>query len=168
MIVWQYYPKFSNLPEFIDQVLQAFVFNEGKIDSSQNHLSHQNIFSLVENELRELGFDIKAKKGDTEGDIEIPANYGLNSKPELSFFTECYQEDYKCIIDVNGNDNKSINRCYRVLLQSSIIPGVEYLIMVLPNKPSDPSQFFKIKEFLDVLYSSKQGINLKGLLVIGY
>ncbi|AEE14022.1 hypothetical protein Thena_0376 [Thermodesulfobium narugense DSM 14796] len=168
MINWQYYPKFSNLPEFVDQVLQAFVFNEEKIDSSKNSLTRQNIFSIIENELKELGFEIKIDSRNSEGEIELPVYYGLNGKPELSFFAESYQKDYKCVIDISGNDNKSINRCYRVLLQSSIIPAVEYLIMALPNKPSNPSQFLKIKEFLDVLYSSKQNINLNGLLIIGY
>jgi len=168
MIQWQFFPKNTQAPELLQEVVKCFRAVEAQIDS--DHQTHKSdvVLGLVSPHLQNLGFQVEVGKKHADK-IRVPVLFGLNGKPKVSFDADAYHVEKKTVIEVEAGRALMNYQFLKDLFEACMMFDVEYLVIVVRRKYLKVNDFDQIVDFFDTLYASDRiELPLKGVLIIGY
>jgi hypothetical protein len=175
---WSYYPKNTQAPPWVEQVLSAVGAQEGSISTEQSAtgLSSDAVLRLLAPALQLAGFAVESGKA-RMGKIVRPVLFGENGKARVSYEVDGFHEGHGIVLEVEAGRGARGNAEYRDLLRSSLILDAHFLVLMLP-------QVYRFKSgsgvgaehaykntvgLLDAVYASQRLIfPFKGLLLVGY
>lgn len=168
LIQYQYFPKSSNIPDFLLQIILAFQQKEKYISSSKFQLESNEVLKNLSEEFIQLGYKVETSKR-TNDKIIIPVLFGKNGTFEKYFEVDCYNPIKKVVIEIEAGRAVSNYQFLKDLFQACIMQDVEYLVIAVRNIYRNNKDFDKVFTFLDALYASNRLIlPLKGILIVGY
>ena len=168
MIQWQFFPKNTQAPELLQEVVKCFIAVESEIDSDLQTHKSDVVLSIVSPHLQNLGFQVEVGKKRSDK-IRVPVLFGLNGKPKVSFDADAYHVTEKTVIEVEAGRAYMNYQFLKDLFEACMMFDVEYLVIVVRRKYLKVKDFDKIVNFFDTLYTSdRMELPLRGILVIGY
>ena len=168
MIQLQFFPKNTQAPELLQEVVNCFTAVESEIDSDNQTHKSDVVLSIVSPHLLNLGFQVEAGKKRADK-IRVPVLFGLNGKPKVSFEADAYHVAEKTVIEVEAGRAYMNYQFLKDLFEACMMFDVEYLVIVVRRKYIKTKDFDKIVNFFDTLYTSdRMELPLRGILVIGY
>lgn len=126
---------------------------------------------MLRPDLKGLGFDVET--GKSAGDkIHRPVLFGENGEPELHYYVDAYQPNWRCGLEVEAGRARKGNAIYRDIVQELVMVQVDTLALAVPNvykySAGENRAFEKTKSVVDTLYSTHRFDPPYGLLLIGY
>lgn len=166
---FQFYPKYSPMPEFLNGVVDVFTNNKSKISTESSHrLSSNEILSYLKSDLTNMGFRVENSKL-AKDKISIPVLFGKNGGQEKSFEVDAYEPTTHTVFEVEAGQAVINHRFLKDFFEAQIMIGVDYLVIAVRIVYRKNHDFNTINKFFDVFYQSKRLQSpLKGLLIIGY
>ena len=171
------YPWTEPPPEFADELAAVFKEQEPEIgtESETNGLKSNEVLRVLRPDLGDLGFDVET--GKSAGDkIERPVLFGANGEPDLQYYVDAYQPDWRCGLEVEAGRAWKGNAIYRDLIQALVMVQVDTLALAVPNvyrynageRTTENRAFGKMKSVVDTLFSTHRFESPYGLVLIGY
>jgi hypothetical protein len=168
MINWQFFPKSTEIPEHLKQVVFVFEKNRDHISSEQHKHSSNAILSKVRIDLEAIGYLIEKTKKRNEK-IRVPVLFGRNGTLEKCFDADGFNKETKTVIEVEAGRGVTNYQFLKDLFQACMMHDVEHLVIGIRNKYSNRKDFEIVVTFFDTLYASNRiKLPLKGILIIGY
>jgi hypothetical protein len=101
MINWQFFPKWNDAPQILNQVVECFEQIEADINLDNNTLRSNQVLHIVRPHLEEIGFRVeRGNRADQK--IKMPVLFCLNGNPEKSFEVDAYHEPSKAVIEIEA------------------------------------------------------------------
>ena len=88
---------------------------------------------VIRRDLEQLGFECEKSKV-RSGKINRPVLFGENGKSEVSYDIDASHSEWQAVLEVEAKRAWKGNAIYRDLIRASIMVGVKYLILAVPNK----------------------------------
>jgi hypothetical protein len=168
MIEWQYYPKSSQLPKHLNEIIDLFNENHPQFDSYSHELESDDVLQLLRMGLTNLEFVVEAGKK-KEQKIHIPVLFGRNGKYEKSFDADAFNKTTKTVLEVEAGRAVDYNGFLKDLFQACLMTDVDQLVIALRLQYRENNNFERVLRFFDALYASgRLQLPLKGILIIGY
>lgn len=168
VIQWQFFPKNTQAPELLQEVVTCFKAVEVDIDS--DHQTHKSdvVLNLVSPNLQSLGFQVEVGKRRADK-IRVPVLFGFNGKPKVSFDADAYHIEKKTVIEVEAGRALMNYQFLKDLFEACMMFDVDYLVLAVRKKYLKINDFDQIVDFFDTLYSSDRlSLPLKCVMIIGY
>lgn len=168
MTTWQYFPKSSDTPAHLKDLVNVFIQKNDVMASVNHDYGSNEVLSFIAENLELIGYQVE--KGKTkENKIKVPVLYGENGKMEKSFDADAYHKLHRTVVEVEAGRALANNQFLKDLFQACIMDDVDYLAIAVRETYHGVNDFQKIKTFFDTLYvSNKLKLPLKGILLIGY
>jgi hypothetical protein len=171
------YPRTEPPPDFADELTRVFKKHESGIstEDKSDGLKSNEVLRVLRPGLRELGFDVET--GKSVGDkIERPVLFGANGEPDLQYYVDAYQPDWRCGLEVEAGRAWKGNAIYRDLIQALVMVQVDTLALAVPNvyrysagdRTAENHAFDKTKSVVDTLFSTHRVELPYRLVLIGY
>ena len=98
---WQYFPRFSQVPEILTRIVQAFEKVAYEISTPRNQLSSNKVLSVVADHLGLI--DYKVVRGKTKKEkICRPILCGKNGVVDKSFEVDAWHEESGTVVEVEA------------------------------------------------------------------
>jgi hypothetical protein len=102
--------------------------------------------------------------------------FGANGEPDLQYYVDAYQPEWRCGLEVEAGRAWKGNAIYRDLIQALVMVQVDTLALAVPNvyrysagdRTAENRAFDKTKSVIDTLFSTHRFESPYGLLLIGY
>lgn len=167
-IQYQYYPKNSCVPDFLNDIISIFMVREELIMSSKFQLLSDEVLHIISGDISLLGYEVERGKKSGEK-IQVPVLFGRNGTLEKYFEVDCYNPINKVVIEVEAGRAVSNYQFLKDIFQACVMHNVDYLVIAVRNIYRTQKDFDKVINFMDTLYASdKLQLPLKGILIIGY
>ena len=122
-----------------------------------------------------MGFEVEAGKRKDQK-IERPVFYGENGNPILNYQIDAYHPEWRCGLEIEAGRAWMGNAVYRDLIQASVMVGVDFLCLAVPNaykfNSSDKAVVSKdyenTRDLADAVYGHSRVKLPYRLVVIGY
>lgn len=173
-IRWQVFPRSHLASAHQLLVIEIFEDEYPKLGTPQNHLSSNEVLSVVRPRLEFVGYQV-------EGDrrVKRPVLFGECGKPAKQYDVDGWHEETGSILEVEAGQAVENNRFALDLLKASSIQFARNLIMAIPanyhperlRKSGKPpkKEFDSVLRTLDALFASNRlALPLESVLVIGY
>jgi catalase (peroxidase I) len=168
MINWQFYPRNHQTPYHLDEVLNTFKKVEKEVDSRVHDLNSDSVLTILKPGLEGSGFDIEASKKKKDK-VQVPVLFGRNGAVEKYFDADGFNYDTGTVIEVEAGRAVANYQFLKDFFQACVMNNAQYLTIAVRNIYKESSDFEKVANFLDTLYSSNRlQLPLKGILIIGY
>ncbi|MCB0779453.1 MAG: hypothetical protein KDB96_08230 [Flavobacteriales bacterium] len=168
MINWQFFPRSTEPPLHLRQVVDVFVKHAEDIDSAIHTLPSNAVLSIVRAGLEELDFQVERSKSKIDK-IKVPVLFGRNGMLEKSFDADGLNKATKTVIEIEAGRAVTNYQFLKDLFQACMMSNVEYLVVAVRNIYSSNKDFETMATFFDTLYASNRlQLPLKGVLAIGY
>ena len=166
---WQYFPKHSQAPDFLRDVVNCFIQNEKQIQSVENVGQTSNeVLAKVSKDLQEIGFRVETGKT-AEAKVKIPVLFGANGKVEKSFEADGFHPKNKVVIEVEAGRGVTNYQFLKDLFQACVMQDIDYLVIAVRNNYRGSDDYSKVVTFLETLFASQRlKLPLLGVLIIGY
>ena len=167
-INWQFFPKNSQAPSFLQQVVQCFVNREKEIDSKRNVGQTSNqVLGKLSADLHSIGYQVETGKTNEEK-VKIPVLFGPNGRIEKSFEADGYDSTNKVVIEIEAGRGFANNQFLKDLFQACVMQDVEYLVIAVRNDYRGSDDYSKVLTFIETLFASQRlKLPLTGILIIG-
>jgi len=134
-IRYQTFPRTVNPPEFAEQVAKIFRDHEQEISTTllKKGLTSNEVLRVIRGDLERLGFECEKSKMPS-GKINRPVLFGENGKSEVSYDIDASHPQWHAVLEVEAGRAWKGNVIYRDLIRASIMVGVKFLILAVPNK----------------------------------
>ena len=169
---WIYLPSSSVPPDWVAGVLTAFVEARPRIDTLELDvgLSSNAVLAEVRPGLEQEGFAVE--NPDEARRIPLPVFFGEHGRPRLTYNLDAFHPQKRIVVEVEAGRAASNNADYKALVQASILPQAEHLVLAVPQRyvPDRNKPVFQIAQnHLGAVFESRQfSASLKGVLLIGY
>ena len=169
LINWQYFPKHSQAPSGLLNVVQCFIDVADQIQSRGNVGQTSNeVLAKLRPGLQSKGFLVETGKT-SEEKIKVPVLYGANGKIEKYFEADGYNPNEKIVIEVEAGRGVVNFQFLKDLFQACVMQDVEYAVIAVRNDYRGSDDFLKVVSFIETLYASQRlKLPLLGVLIIGY
>ncbi len=134
-IRYQTFPRTVHPPKFAEQVAKIFRDHENEISTTilKKGLTSDEVLHVIRRDLEQLGFECEKSKV-RSGKINRPVLFGENGKSEVSYDIDASHSEWQAVLEVEAGRAWKGNAIYRDLIRASIMVGVKYLILAVPNK----------------------------------
>lgn len=167
-IHWQLFPKNKEIPEHLENVVNAFNFSLYKIDSEAHEHKSNAVLKAVSDQLELHGFRIEKSKLKDEK-IKVPVLFGRNGLLEKSFDADAYNDNTKTVIEVEAGRAVVNNQFLKDLFQACMMHNVDNLVIAVRKVYRGRQDFESVLRFFDTLYASgRLKLPLSTILIIGY
>jgi len=172
---WMFYPPWLERPLWVRSLLEVFVKHRDSIDSSYVHRTSNEVLSLLRTALEAIGFTVEG--GEKERTIYRPVHFGEYGIPDLQYQIDSYHEEHRIALEIEAGRSTRGNAIYRDIVQASLLVGVEYFVVGVPQKYSfmtkgktiDDRTYEMCKSVFDAIYGGERlRLPFKGILLIGY
>jgi hypothetical protein len=132
---YQTFPRTVDPPEFAEKVAEVFRAHEHEISTTilKKGLTSDEVLRAIRGDLERLGFECEKSKAPS-GKINRPVLFGENSKSEVSYDIDASHSEWQAVLEVEAGRAWKGNAIYRDLIRASIMVGVKFLILAVPNK----------------------------------
>jgi hypothetical protein len=168
MIRYQFFPRSVGITEQIEQIVTCFNNVYDQIKSPANNLTSNEVLAILKEHLILAG--MKVEGGKKRGQkLSVPVLFGRNNQIDKYFDADGLSIDGKIVLEVEAGRATENNQFLKDIFQSSMMYGVEYLVLAVRNNYRRHDDFEIVYTFLETLYiSSRLQLPLKGILLIGY
>lgn len=172
---WMFYPRWSEVPNWVKKLLEIFTNRKNLINSMAIHKTSNEILSIIRRDLEKIGYIVEG--GRKEKTIYRPVYFGEYGVPDLQYQIDSYDKKDKIALEIEAGRSTRGNAIYRDIIQTSLLVGVEYFVIAVPQKYSFKVKGKKIedktyemcKSIFDAIYGSERlHLPFKGVLLIGY
>jgi hypothetical protein len=134
-IRYQTFPRTVNPPTFAEQIAKIFRDHEIEISTTllKKGLTSDEVLQVIRRDLEGLGFKCEKSKL-PNGKINRPVLFGENGKSEVSYDIDASHLKWQAVLEVEAGRAWKGNAIYRDLIRASIMVGVKYLILAVPNR----------------------------------
>lgn len=177
MIDWAYFPRNAKPSAFTRSVVAAFEEIAPLINSrGNNHLiatgytdaTSDRVLAAVRPRLQTLGFAVETSKK-VDGSIRIPVLYGRGGVATRSFHADAYHQAERFVLEVEAGRAVTNYQFLKDLFEACVMDDVDFLGIAVRNIYKGSTDFDKVYDFLDTLYTSgRLQLPLKGVVLIGY
>lgn len=171
------YPRTEPPPAFLRSVVDLFAAHENEISTValEKGLTSDEVLRLLATDLQGLGFLVETGKTRTEK-IERPVFFGEGGVPTLNYQIDAYHPAWRCALEIEAGRAWMGNAVYRDLIQASVMVGVEYLCLAVPNryryksagKPMESRDYENTRSVAEAIYGHSRLTLPYKLAVIGY
>ena len=167
-IQWVHYPKSTEPPQLVRDVVAVFEAAFPKIDSSRHKHSSNAVLALVAPGLQSLGFAVETGKRRADK-VYVPVLFGLNGRVEKSFDADAHHRKEGFVLEVEAGRGVVNNQFLKDLFQACMMHDVRQLAIAVRNIYRTSRDFERTATFFDTLYASNRlHLPLDGVTVIGY
>jgi hypothetical protein len=176
-IRYQTFPRTVNPPEFAEEVAKIFRDHEQQISTTilKKGLTSNEVLRVIRGDLEKLGFECEKSKL-ASGKINRPVLFGENGKTEISYDIDASHPQWHAVLEVEAGRAWKGNAIYRDLIRASIMVGVKFLILAVPNrykykvsgKISMSTDYKNTRDLADALYGNDSFRLPYQLMLIGY
>jgi hypothetical protein len=169
VIHWQYYPRGSQCPSHLTEVVGVFRRHGARISSDRKRRRHSNaVLSIVARDLKQLDYHVETGKR-REEKVTVPVLFGRNGEIEKSFDADAYNKNRSTVIEVEAASAVTGNQFLKDLFQASMMEGVQYCVIAVRNRSKATKDFDTVCRFMDTMYASDRlRLPLDGILILGY
>ncbi|MCP4570755.1 MAG: hypothetical protein GY838_00225 [bacterium] len=171
------YPRTDPPPGFAHELVNVFYLAEELISTRdlKKGLTSDAVLKHLTPGLQSLGFEVELGKRKDQK-IQRPVFFGENGAPTLKYEIDAYQPEWHCGLEVEAGRAWMGNAVYRDLIQASVMVGVDWLCLAVPNtykyrssgRESISRDYDNTCAVADALYGhSRMKLSYK-LVVIGY
>jgi hypothetical protein len=171
------FPRTEPPPEFVPGLVALFQAHESKIATHDldKGLTSDEVLAVLSEGLSEMGFEVETGKRRTQK-IERPVFYGENGTPILNYQIDAYHPSWRCGLEIEAGRAWMGNAVYRDLIQASVMVGVDYLCLAVPNsykynssgKAAVSKDYENTRDVADAVYGHSRVKLPYKLTVIGY
>jgi hypothetical protein len=176
-IRYQTFPRTVSPPAFAEQVAEVFKKHEKEISTTElkKGLTSDQVLQIIGRDLEGLGFECEKSKS-SSGKINRPVLFGENGKSEVSYDIDASHSGWHAVLEVEAGRAWKGNAIYRDLIRASIMVGVEYLLLAVPNKyqyhvkgkVSSSADYENTRDLASALYGHDTFQLPYNLMLIGY
>ena len=172
---WLYYPKWSEPPDWAFDLVKVFSNNRVRLDSNMSHNKSDQALAIIRGDLESSGYVVE--KGEMEPTIRRPVHFGEFGVADRTYQIDSYHSSLKIALEIEAGRSTRGNAVYRDIVQTSLLVGVDYFALAVPQKYSFKAGNRKVtdptyeicKSIFDAIYSSERlRLPLRGVLLIGY
>jgi len=172
---WIYYPRWSEPPAWVSKLIEIFREHKAKIDSNLFHIKSDEALAIIRKDLEKNGFVVEGSK--TQATIRRPVHFGEYGAPDREYQIDAYHPQWKVGLEIEAGRSIRGNAIYRDIIQTSLLVGVDYFVLSVPQKYSFQAKGKAITDqtyemcmlIFDAIYSSERlRLPLSGVLLIGY
>ncbi len=174
---YQTFPRTVSPPEFAEQIAKVFIdhYNEITTTTLKKALTSDEVLRVIRHDLEQLGFECEKSKVPS-GKINRPVLFGENGKSEVSYDIDASHSQWHAVLEVEAGRAWKGNAIYRDLIRASIMVGVKYLILAVPNryqyyvsgKISASADYDNTRDLANALYGHDAFQLPYNLMLIGY
>ena len=174
---YQTFPRTVNPPEFAEQVAKIFRDHEHQISTTilKKGLTSDKVLQVIRADLEKVGFECEKSKT-ASGKINRPVLFGENGKTKVSYDIDASNPEWHAVLEVEAGRAWKGNAIYRDLIRASVMVGVKFLILAVPNvytykvsgKTSTSTDYKNTWNLADVLYGNDSFRLPYQLMLIGY
>ncbi len=172
---WMFYPPWLEKPSWVGRLLGVFVKHKNSIDSMSVHRTSNEVLSLIRADLESIGFIVEG--GQEKTTIYRPVHFGEYGLPDLQYQIDSFHEEDRIALEIEAGRSTRGNAIYRDIIQTSLLVGVEYFVIAVPQKYSfvargkniDDKTYELCKSIFDAIYGGERlRLPFQGVLLIGY
>jgi len=169
LIHWQYYPRGSQCPSHLTEIVSVFKRHGNRISSDRKRRRHSNdVLSVVARDLKQLDYRVEIGKR-REEKVTVPVLFGRNGEVEKSFDADAYNKNLSTVIEVEAASAVTGNQFLKDLFQASMMEGVTYCVIAVRNRSKATKDFDTVCRFMETMYASDRlRLPLDGILILGY
>lgn len=132
---YQTFPRTVSPPPFADQIARIFIEHEREISTTilSKGLTSDEVLQIIRGDLEKLGFECEKSKLPS-GKINRPVLFGENGRSEVSYDIDASHPEWHAVLEVEAGRAWKGNAIYRDLIRASIMVGVKYLVLAVPNR----------------------------------
>lgn len=165
---WVHYPRSLSPPQFMLDVVDAFIANEAELLAKTDTLKSNGVLAIIRPNLVRQGFEVESGKK-AEQKIRVPVLFGRNGAVEKSFEADAWHRDHRVVLEVEAGRGYLNNQFLKDLFQACMMNEVDYCAIAVKNMYQKSRDFESIVAFFETLYTSgRLALPLKGVLLIGY
>jgi len=171
------FPRTEPPPRFAPELVELFKLHESAISTQKlvKGLTSDGVLAELADGLLELGFEVETGKKRSQK-IERPVYYGEGGNPILNYQIDAYQPLWQCGLEIEAGRAWMGNAVYRDLIQASVMVGVDYLCLAVPNaykfkssgRATTSKDYESTRNLAEALYGHSRVKLPYGLVVIGY
>jgi len=162
---------------FVEPIVAQFRAQEDDISTEMlaKGLTSDAVLQHLAEGLIGLGFQVEAgKKKDQK--IERPVFFGDNGVPRLNYQIDAYHPEWRCGLEIEAGRAWMGNAVYRDLIQASVMVGVDFLCLAVPNrykfsssgKATTSRDYDNARDVIDAVYGHSRLRLPYNLILIGY
>lgn len=172
---WTFYPRWSEIPHWVENLLKIFIKHKDSIDSISVHKTSNEVLARIRADLENIGYIVEG--GVKEKTIYRPVYFGEYGMPDLQYQIDSYHVKDKIALEIEAGRSTRGNAIYRDIIQTSLVVGVEYFVIAVPQrypfevkgKKIEDKTYEMCKSIFDAIYGSERlRLPFKGILLIGY
>ena len=172
---WIYYPTWAAPDPWVSDLVDVFTKNREPLDSSTSHKKSNEALAIIRNDLEELGYLVEG--GSKISTIYRPVHFGEYGVADRRYQIDSYHPDLKVALEIEAGRTTRGNAIYRDIIQTSLLVGVDYFALGVPQtysfkskgKQITDSTYEACKSIFDAIYSSDRlKLPLKGVVLIEY
>ncbi len=165
---WQYFPKSTEIPKHLLDVVEVFNNNFDRIGSHQHKHSSNRVLEIIRKDLETIHYQVERSKKQNDK-IKVPVLFGRNGSLEKYFDADGFNHESKTVIEVEAGRGVTNYQFLKDLFQACMMHDDENLVIGVRNTYSNRKDFEVVNTFFDTLYASNRlSLPLKGILIIGY
>ena len=128
------FPRTEPPPAFVHDIVDVFFLAEELISTTDLNkgLTSDAVLRHLTPGLQKLGFSVELGKRKDQK-IERPVFFGENGVPILKYEIDAYHPEWHCGLEVEAGRAWMGNAVYRDLIQASVMVGVDWLCLAVPN-----------------------------------
>ena len=168
MLNYQLFPRSVAITKEMQNIIDCFIIEYEKIDSSTNNLKSDEVLHIISQHLIKLNFSVETGKS-IENKINVPVLFGRNNNIDKCFNADALSNDGRIVIEVEAGRATENNQFLKDLFQACMMFNVEHLVLAVRNEYRNHKDFEIIYTFFETLYiSNRIKLPLKSILLIGY
>ena len=171
---WQYFPRSSQLPPHLLELVVGLEPEFRKIEPGNKHLESDDVLALVCPALQGLGYQVETGKFGHQK-VRRPVLFGPRGVPTKSFDVDAFHEPTGTVVEIEAGRGVRNHQFLKDLFEACAIQDANYLVIAVllgywPKSFAKPARDYdEVVNFIDTLYASaRMALPLKGILVIGY
>jgi hypothetical protein len=158
-------------------VAKVFRDHEKEISTTllKKGLTSDEVLQVIRSDLERLGFECEKSKNHSSK-INRPVLFGENGKSQVSYDIDASHLEWHAVLEVEAGRAWMGNAIYRDLIRASVMVGVKFLILAVPNeyrynssgKPSVSKDYDNTRDLAIALYEHDSFRLPYNLMLIGY
>jgi hypothetical protein len=172
---WIFYPRWVEKPGWVEELVKVFTTHRPEIDSIVVHRKSNEVLSIIRKDLEQLGYLVEG--GGQNRAIPRPVYFGEYGRPGLQYQIDSYHAENHIALEVEAGRSTRGNAVYRDIIQTSLLVGVDYFVLAVPQKYAFQSSGNEVvdrtykmcRDIFDALYAGERlRLPFQGVLLIGY
>lgn len=165
-IRWRYFPQIEKTPEHLLEVIEVFKENKEKISSKDHKHNSNKVLKFLTTGLQSIDYNVE----ENGVKIGLPVLIGENDKVLKRFDVDAHNRNEKTIIEVEAGQAVDNNKFLKDLMKACLLQDIDYLVIAsrIIYGTSNSKNFETISNFIELIYTSRLKLPIKGCLIVGY